>query len=102
MTELSSAVGKIITFVLFTVAMAAIQTGVFQDLWRWFITPFGVSQLSFFHAYGLLMFKNLLLLTVKGITEKEDSTIDILAKSAAITLATIMLWGLGYVAYLYK
>lgn len=64
------------------------------DLYNWFILPFGAPSITFWHMYGLLLIKGLMMYTIRTRTPDENEW-EVLTQG---TIMYLFSWGLGYLA----
>lgn len=84
------------TMVVWLLVLFVPQTMMIQYLWNWFIQPFGVMPLTFWHALGLI--------TMVAVARRPRSTVDETDKTRMHMVTGVMAclifgWGLGALAH---
>jgi hypothetical protein len=92
----------ILTIMFFNVVIFTILQGyIFTSAWEWFVVPFGVSAIGFWHAYGIAMTVKLF---ARGIgkaekTENADNLEEVYKAMKTFALQTIGLLFVWLVLY---
>ena len=67
-------------FIILWLPLAALRGWVIQNLWAWFIVPFGVSEIGLWHATGISLIVTMLTVhSVKSDGTKEEELESLLA-----------------------
>ncbi len=91
-------------FVWIIGAFAATLLGgiVLRDLWKWFVIPiFNMNELSIIQAIGLNFFVGFMIIKVKDLDSKDEEDYAWLVNIIKATLFNLMMWGFGYIIYLF-
>jgi len=73
---------------------------VFQDLWGWFMTPFGLPVVSYAHAWGLALLFDVNAMNIKQIDIRaagEATDEEKITRSVTVLVGYLFLWGLGWI-----
>ena len=73
---------------------------IFQDLWGWFMVPFGLPVVSYVHAWGLALFYDINAMNIgqADIKATKDATDeDKLTRSLVVLFGYLFLWGLAWI-----
>ena len=73
---------------------------VIMDMWAWFIVPFGLITLSFWHALGLYFFCALLSKTDTKELSDEEKQVFIITKILKISIIWVFGWFFYYMMVL--
>lgn len=84
------------TLINLILAIACLFLGalVVQDIYTWFVVPLGAPTLNYWHVFGLLNFKALM---VYGLMKKEEdnSSEQALAKLLSYLIFLLFIWASG-------
>lgn len=80
---------KLLAQLAFAIAVSVFGAFVLLQLYTWFVVPFGAPNLTLAHAYGLMLFKGLLLWRAQPAAENQTTS---------YLLTLLVAWGLGAIA----
>ena len=74
---------------------------IFSYYWGWFVTPFGVAQISIIHCYGLLAIHGLMSYNMMTDNAKEEEPQEIFLNMATGFLVISFAFGIGWIVSKY-
>lgn len=75
---------------------SALWARVLVDMWRWFVTPFGIVSIGFWWAWGLMFLGNVFHHSLaKHKDEDDDAWIRIASQFFGSILGALVTWGFG-------
>ena len=89
---------KVLGYITFAILLILLSAYVLTQLWGWFFVPFfGLPELTIAYALGITLTSRLII-PIPNSKKMEDYGAD---EYLAAVLLPLLLWGLGYLIYLF-